>query len=130
MRLLTYVLCLALTAVPALARPPLRDVPEIDNGLMAVAIADEIRKTCDGIDARMFKALSTLSSLKRMARARGYSDAEIDDYVTSKAEKARMRAKAEAYLASRGVSAKDRTALCAFGRAEMAAGSAIGQLLK
>lgn len=125
----TVILGLTLAA-PAQALPPLRDVPEVDDGLMMVAIADQIRKSCDGIDARMVRAYTTLSSLKRLARARGYSDAEIEAYVTSKDEKARMKAKATAWLSARGVNAADTTQLCAFGRDQIKADSAIGRLLK
>lgn len=123
-------LCAALAAGPALANPPLREVAEIDDTLMAVAIADEIRKSCDGIDARMLRALNTLSSLKRLARARGYSDAEIEAYVTSKAEKKRMRAKAEGYLAGQGITSDDKAGLCDFGRTQIAQQTAIGRLLR
>ena len=131
MRFLTHlILCAALVAGPALAKPPLREVAEIDDTLMAVAIADEIRKSCDGIDARMFRALNTLSSLNRLARARGYSDAEIEDYVPSKSEKKRMRTKAEGYLTGQGVAPDDKASLCAFGRTQIAQGTAIGQLLR
>ncbi|MDU8910557.1 DUF5333 domain-containing protein [Aestuariicoccus sp. MJ-SS9] len=114
----------------ALAKVPLRDVAEIDNSLMAVAIADEIRKTCDGISARMFRALGVLNALKNHARDLGYTDDEIEAYVTSKAEKARMRDKATAYLAERGVVADDKSQLCAFGREEIARGGPIGDLLR
>lgn len=126
----SLVLSVALCVGPVLAKPHLRDVSEIDDTLMAVAIADEIRKSCDGIDARMFRALNTLSSLKRMARARGYSDSEIEAYVTSKSEKRRMRAKAESYLAAQGVDAGATAKLCAFGRAQMAQDTQIGRLLR
>lgn len=125
----TLLLCAAL-AVPAAAKSALRDVPEIDDGLMAIAIADEIRKSCDGLSARMIRAFSTLNALKKRAQKLGYSDDEIESYVTSKAEKRRMRSKAEAYLASKGVVANDKAALCAFGKSELAAGTAIGRLLR
>ncbi|MCC1492310.1 DUF5333 domain-containing protein [Cognatishimia sp. F0-27] len=130
MRLVSLMTLGAFLALPALAKPPLSSVSSIDNGLMAVAIADEIRKTCDGIDARMLRALSTLNALKAEARSLGYSDDEIEDYVTSKNEKRRMRAKAEAYLASQGVDSGDSAALCRFGAAEIARASAIGVLLR
>ena len=123
-------LVLSALAAPVAAKVPLRDVAAIDDALMAIAIADEIRKRCDGIDARMIRAYATLSSLKNQARALGYSDDEIEDYVTSKDEKARMRAKAEAWLGARGVDHKDTAALCRFGETEIAAQSAIGRLLK
>lgn len=130
MRLIPAVLALATLAAPVHAKPPLRDVAQIDNGLMAVAIADEIRKKCDGIDARMIRALSQLNTLKGMAKDMGYSNEEIDDYVTSKAEKERMRKKAETWLASQGVNAKDRAALCAFGKADIARGGPVGTFLR
>ncbi|WP_418591951.1 DUF5333 domain-containing protein [Ponticoccus sp. (in: a-proteobacteria)] len=130
MRLIPAALILAMTAVQAQAKPPLRDVPEIDNGLMAIAIADEIRKKCDGIEPRLVRAMSQLNTLKGMARDMGYSNDEIDDYVTSKAEKERMRKKAEAYLSSQGVNAKDRAALCAYGKADIARGGPVGSFLR
>ena len=125
----TLILCAGL-ALPAAAKPALRDVAEIDNGLMAIAIADEIRKSCEGISARMIRAYSTINALKSRAEALGYTEAEIEDYVTSKSEKDRMRAKATRYLASKGVNAGDTAALCAFGKSEIAADSAIGRLLR
>lgn len=129
-KFVTLATVLSLAAAPVLAKPALRDVAEIDNGLMAIAIADEIRKTCDDIDARMIRALAYLSQLKSKARSLGYSDDEIDDYVTSKAEKARMRTKAESYLSARGVVPSDTASLCAFGKAEIDRGSVIGQFLR
>ncbi|WP_419409073.1 DUF5333 domain-containing protein [Primorskyibacter sp. 2E107] len=119
-----------MAAGPLAAKPALRDVAEIDNALMAIAIADEIRKTCDDINARMIKAYTTINALKSRAGALGYSDDEIEDYVTSKDEKARMRAKATAYLASQGVNAGDGASLCAFGETQIDKGTAIGVLLR
>ena len=63
---------LTLVSSAALAKPPLREVSEVDDGVMHIAIADEIRKSCDGISARLIRAYSTLSSLKSLARDRGY----------------------------------------------------------
>ena len=130
MRLILSTILFAVLAVPATAKPPLRDVAAIDDGLMAIAIADEIRKSCDDIRARMVRAMSTINDLKSQARALGYSDDEIEDYVTSKSEKARMRSKATAFLASKGVAASDKSALCRFGKSEIAQSTAIGRLLR
>lgn len=130
MRLIPAALILLGLATPVLAKPPLRDVAEIDNGLMAIAIADEIRKECDDIKPRMIRALSQLNTLKGKAEAMGYSDEEIDDYVNSKSEKARMRQKAEDWLAGQGVDAKDTRALCAFGKADIARGGPVGTFLR
>ncbi len=128
--ILAAVLVAVSPSLGASGLPPLREVPRIDDGLLAVGIADEIRKRCDGIDARMFRALRTLSDLKSEARAMGYSDDQIEAYVTSKAEKARMKARGAAYLAAHGASLQDTESLCALGRDEIAKGSQIGALLK
>ncbi|WP_245582847.1 DUF5333 domain-containing protein [Sediminimonas qiaohouensis] len=110
--------------------PPLREVSEIDNGLLWVALADEIRKSCDGIEARMFNALMFLNSLKRTARDMGYSREQVRTYLKSDDEKARMRERGEAYLAAQGVSPEDEAGLCKLGRAEIDRNSRIGTLLK
>ena len=135
MRIVTAALTAALAlgvlaGTSAVAKPPLRDVSEIDDGLMAVAIADEIRKTCDTINARLVRAYTYLNTLKSIARDKGYSDDEVEDYVTSKSEKRRMRDKAERYLLSNGVPTGDSAALCRFGQAQIQAQTEIGRLLK
>ncbi len=131
MRVLTAFLVMALSAGSAVwAKPPLREVAVIDNGLMAVAIADAIRKSCDNIDARLFRAYSALSTLKTLARERGYTEKEVERYVTSKDEKARMKAKAEAFLQENGVAPGDSAALCRFGQREIQSQTEIGQLLR
>lgn len=127
--ILSSILCLSL-ALPASAKPPLREVAEIDDGLMAIAIADEIRKTCDGIGARMIRALTQIRELEKRARALGYSDDEINAYVKSEDEKKRMRKKAEAYLASQGVNPKDEDSLCRYGREQIASGGPVGYYLR
>lgn len=128
--LIAFLLFSFATGTAALAKPPLREVAAIDDAVMAVAIADEIRKSCDGISPRLIRAYSALNNLKAMAQARGYSAEEVEAYVTSKDEKARMKAKAEAFLQSNGVSPGDRSALCAFGRDQISAQSEIGKLLR
>ena len=121
---------LLIAALPAAAKPALRDVPEIENTLFAVAIADEVRDQCGTISARMLKALTTLRKIKARANALGYSDAEIRAYIESDNEKARMRKKGESFLKQSGVRLSDPETFCAFGRAEIAKNSAIGALLK
>jgi len=130
MRRLISILLVLTFATQLAAKPPLREVAEIDDGLMVIAIADELRKSCDGIDARLIRAVAEISQLRSRARDLGYSNSEIDDYVNSGSEKARMRDKANAFLASRGVSTADQGQFCAFGRSEIAANSAIGRLLR
>ena len=130
----TVLMALAVPAQGAKAAddglPPLREVEEIDNGLLWVALADEIRDRCDDIDARMLTALWYLNSLKRTARDMGYNREQVRAYLNSDAEKARMRARGEAYLAAHGVDPDDKAGLCALGRAEIDRNSRIGTLLK
>lgn len=124
-----FVASLALAA-PAMAKPGLQHETEINNGLLAVGIADEIRNKCGSISARTFTALSFLNSLKRKARSKGYSNAEITAYTKSNAEKAKMRQRGNAYLAQNGASSNDPASMCRLGRAEIKKRSQIGVLLK
>lgn len=114
----------------AMAKPSLRDVPEIENTLFAVALADEISDQCSSIKPRFLKGLGVLRRLRSQANELGYSDSEIRAYVESKSEKTRMRAKGEKYLTANGVQYNNPETFCTFGRAEIAKSSAIGVLLK
>ncbi len=131
MRLLTAFLIATLTfGGAASAKPPLREVDEIDDALMHVAIADAIRKSCNDINARLVRAYSELSRLKSLARDLGYTEEEVEAYVTSKSEKARMKDKAENYLLANGVRPDDIPALCQFGQEQIKTQTLIGQLLR
>lgn len=132
MNKITMAALIGLTALPAAAqaRPSLGQVDKIHEGLLAVGIADEIRKVCGDIDARMISAFTYLTQLKGQARDMGYSDEEIDDYVTSKAEKKKYRAEGEAWLTSRGVTLGDEDGYCRVGREEIEKGTQIGVLLR
>ncbi|MBU2961516.1 DUF5333 domain-containing protein [Citreicella sp. C3M06] len=124
-------ICLAALPATGQARPTtLGEVDEIHRGLLAVGIADEIRNVCDDIDARMITAFAYLASLKDSARAQGFSDDEIDDYVTSKDEKRRYRAEGEAWLTSRGVTLGEAEGYCRVGLEEIEKGTQIGVLLR
>lgn len=130
MRAMITALLLAMVAGTASAKPPLRDVPEIDRTILAVGIADEIRKNCPSISARMLRALNVVNGLSGKARALGYSQAEIDAYRKSESEKARLKAERDAYLAAGGVRRGASDSYCALGRAEIEKGGQIGALLR
>ena len=125
------VLC-AVLALPAMAeaKPPLRDVKEIDNELYYIAIANEISDYCPSISGRRMKAIGVMWGLRSKANKLGYSDKEIRAYVESDAEKDRMRSKGEAYLAQNGVSYDKPNTFCKLGRAEIERNSAIGVYLR
>lgn len=102
----------------------------MDDALRDVAIADALRRSCADIEARLLRAFGELNRLKSMARDLGYSDAEIDAYVASRDEKARMRDKAKAYVLTYGVQVDDVSAFCQFGRDQISAQTRIGRLLR
>lgn len=108
----------------------LRDVKPINDGLAAVVIADEIRKACTKMSPRILRALSYIRSLESHAKALGYSDQEIEDFVDSKVEQARVKAMALDYLAKAGAKENDAETYCKIGRDEIAKRSIIGALLR
>ncbi|NNE53504.1 MAG: DUF5333 domain-containing protein, partial [Sulfitobacter sp.] len=110
--------------------PPLREVAEIDDALFDLGIADLIRKECPTISARMFRAIGYLRDLEQRAAALGYTEAEIDAYTDSDADKDRLRAKAAAFFAARGVDTSDPQSYCALGLEEIQKSSRIGSLLR
>ena len=129
MKLLAVFSVLALPAI-AEAKPPLREVKEIDNELYYIAIANEISEYCPSISGRRMKAIGVMWGLRNKANSLGYSDSEIRAFVDSDAEKDRMRAKGEAYLAQNGVSYDQPQSFCTLGNAEIKRNSAIGVYLR
>lgn len=135
MRILTT-LAIAATALsltlaaPAHAKPGLANEQAINDKLFVFALANEIRKKCDSISPRMFRALNFRNSLYSEARAKGYSTSEIDAYIDNKTEQNKMRARGNAYLQQFGASLSDSASLCRVGRQEIKKRSQIGRLLK
>ena len=126
----TGLAALAIAAlVPAASAASLSQESDINDALFEIAVADEIRKRCDRISPRIFEALGRMRALNAEARRRGYSDAEIEDYVSDKEEKRKMRARADAYIRARGAEPNDGPSLCALGQSEIAKQSRIGSLL-
>ena len=114
----------------AAAKPSMRDIPEIENTLFAAALGHEVSEKCPTIKARRMKAMGIALRLRARANELGYSDAEIRAYLKSDTEKARMRAKGEAYLKANGVDYNKIESFCVFGHAEIAKSSAVGALLR
>lgn len=122
---------LAVVSVSSVAadNPPLREVKSINDGLFVVGLADQIRKNCPEISARVFRALGALQDLHSQALAMGYTKSEIDAHIDSDAEKDLLRARAADYMAARGLT-PDPMGYCALGRAEIERNSAVGALLR
>jgi hypothetical protein len=122
-----------LTQAPVAAAsslPPLRDVPEIDDNMLWVALAIEISDRCDSLAPRTLRGLNYLWNLKARASDMGYSDRDIRAYVDSDAEKDRMRARGEAYIRAHGLDTARDADLCRLGRDEIQKGSQIGAFLR
>ena len=117
-------------ALPVQALTPLHENPTVVSRFYSIGLADELRKNCDHIDARMFRAYRYLKSIESYARASGYTDAQIEEFIDNKSEKEKLRTRIRADLAKRGASAKNPEGYCTVGREEIAKGSAAGQLLR
>jgi hypothetical protein len=112
---------------PASALPPLSENDYVVERLLAGRVADRIRTLCPDISPRLIRAYMELRALKKWAVGQGYAAEEIDAFVKDGAAKAALKAKAENYLAANNATAADGA--CALGRAEIAKGSLIGNLL-
>ncbi|RVT83953.1 hypothetical protein DXV76_09585 [Rhodobacteraceae bacterium CCMM004] len=121
---------LTFAALPATALVPLHEDPQVRSGFYAIGLADEVRKNCPSIDARMIRAWSALRALETYARKAGYTDAQIEALVDNRAEKEKLRARIRADLAKRGATPGNPEGFCAVGREEIARNSAAGRLLK
>lgn len=129
-KLLAILGAFALSAGMATGKEPLRSVKSVDDAVFDVAVADKIRRECPDLAPRLIKAYALYRETRQLARSLGYSDAEIDAYADSDTEKARMRAKGEAYLRAQGVVPSDPQSYCAAGRKEIQKASRIGSLLR
>ncbi|MCK0094910.1 DUF5333 domain-containing protein [Yoonia sp. F2084L] len=131
---------LALTAVVALAtvfsaghlsaQTALKDVAKVRDGIIYVGMAYEISEECGSINARLFRGINYLQSLRSHARDLGYSEAEIEAYINDDAEKDRLEAIARQQLALIGVVEGNEATYCAAGRAQMDANTRVGWLLR
>ncbi|PJI92265.1 hypothetical protein BC777_1110 [Yoonia maricola] len=112
------------------AQTALKDVAKVRDGIIFVGMAYEISERCDSINARLFRGLNYLQSLRSHARDLGYSEAEIDAYINDDAEKDRLEGIARRQLADLGVIRGDEATYCSVGRAQMDANTRVGWLLR
>lgn len=124
-------IALAAALAPAAeAREPLASEAHVNGQLVAARVADRIRRECPSISANMVRAFAAAQSLKAYAQRKGYSDAEIDAFLHDRAQRDRIYADADAYMASRGVRKGDVQSYCTLGQAEIAAGTLAGSLIR
>jgi hypothetical protein len=124
------VLALTIFLQPASALPPLHKDPTVVSGFYAIGLADEVRKNCDSISARMLRAYNFLRSLEKYARKAGYTEADVEALEDNKAEKNKLRKRIRADLAARGATPGTPEGYCTVGREEIAKGSTAGRLLR
>lgn len=120
---------MTLMALPAVALEPLSQERYINDRLIAARIADRIRRECSSIDGRLIYAFQQARALKKYAQDKGYSDAKIDAFLDSDADKERIYAVAEDYIARNGAKAGDEESYCRLGRDEIAKKTVTGSLL-
>lgn len=120
----------AALATPLPAAAALSDEREVTERLLVIGVADQLRKECGSVDARMVRAYAYLRQAAQVALDLGYDRPTIEAYVEDREEKARLRAIAADRLAARGARKGDEAAHCALARDEIARGTAVGWLLK
>lgn len=129
--LLGAVLALGLAgASGADARVPLGEDAELRDGLTLVAAGNYLRRNCDAVTPRIFRALSYAQKLHNRGRALGYSDAEIEAFLDDEDEKDKVKARAKAYLEARGVDFDEPETFCTVALAEIQDGTGVGWFLK
>lgn len=127
---LALVTAFAVIAGGTAARSELRNEPAIREGLIAAGIAYEIGRVCGPIEVRMLRGVAYLQSIETEARTLGYSRDEIAAYTGDSAEKDRLEALARQRLRDMGAIEGQPQSYCTVGRAEIAAGSTVGRLLR
>jgi len=132
MRTMLKACVIALCCVPApvVAAKGLAQEEALNEGLIAISMANVIRKTCPSISARMLKAWFYITTLETEAQSLGYSAQEVTAFVKDPMEKKRVLSIAQERLVDHGVIPEKPATYCTLGLAEIEAGSAIGKLLK
>ena len=135
MRIKHFIYVAILVGAPVMAQQedakiPLKDVTEISEGLIVVGEGDIIRNTCERIDARVIMAFFYLNGLKNRAFKLGYSQEEVEEYVSNEPEKQRLLKIAKENLAKKGVIEGKPETYCTVGFEEIENSTQIGRLLR
>ena len=128
MKALFFVVCLLPSQ--SMAKEGLDQAVEINEGLIAISMADTIRTSCSEISARFIEAFIFLKSLESQALALGYNGSEIKAFINDAEENDRVLGIAQARLTTIGALPDQPATYCTVGLAEIQTGSAIGKLLK
>tara|TARA_B100000780_G_scaffold272180_1_gene234040 strand:- start:582 stop:974 length:393 start_codon:yes stop_codon:yes gene_type:complete len=128
MKACLFAVCLLPTQ--GMAKQGLDQEIKINEGLIAISMADTIRNVCPNISARFIEAFIFLKSLESQALSLGYSGSEIKAFIDDADEKERVLGLAKDRLTKIGVFPDQPASYCTVGLAEIQSGSAIGKLLK
>ena len=112
------------------AQTALKDEVRVRDGIVHVGMAYEISEKCGSIRARTFRGIGFLQELKNYALAQGYSEADVEAYVSDKEEERRLIGIARAQLARLGVVEGDEASYCAVGRDQIDRNTRVGWLLR
>ena len=109
----------------------IRANPDLYNPLFTAGIIRQVVKYCDSLagPSRMQRQ-AYFMPIYLAARRVGYSRAQLEAFVEDEGEREHMKVLVAQYLAQYGVELSDNDAVCAFGRQQIEAGTAIGQRLR
>ena len=129
---IAFLLLSMMLAAPVLAdtKTPLPEEQHINEQLIAAQAGEILRNTCPTIVARMFVVWEKAFMLRQYAIDKGYNEDEVKAFLKDPAQKARVKAAAEAILASSGAKPGDIPSYCAAGKAEIAKGTLLGQIIR
>lgn len=117
-------------AVSAATLPPLSQNKYINDRLFSGIVGNIIRKECPTISPRLARALMEAQALKAHALREGYTEAEIEAFIDSDADRRRLKDAARRWLAEQGARQGDPQSYCTIGVKEIERGSLTGRLLR
>ncbi|MBI1494918.1 DUF5333 domain-containing protein [Halocynthiibacter styelae] len=122
----------AVMAVPAAATGPvpLTENDAINNRLITAGVVRRIHKRCPDLTYKRVRSFMYLRSIHNLAQEQGYGADEIEAYIDDKDQEAHLYTFVDAWLTQRGAVEGNAESYCAVGRAEISAGSQIGNFLR
>ena len=131
MRFFVLICFCLLSFIPiANAKSLLIDNENIWHELLQISVANKISEECTSIDARKIKGLFALLQIKSVAKELGYTDNEINEFVSSEENKKKLKNETDIYLLDNGVDLNNVKIICLFGHSEMDQETTIGSLLR
>ena len=112
------------------AKSLLIDNENIWHELLQISVASKISEECTSIDARKIKGLFALLQIKSVAKELGYTDNEINEFVSSEENKKKLKNETDIYLLDNGVDLNNVKVVCLFGQSEIDQETTIGSLLR